>query len=200
MISRKKKLIIAQFTLFLLGVLIIIFTYYNKNQTEQIVTKENKEKIKNQLNEQNNTSSDIFYEIKYSGIDLSGNRYILTSKEASSNKVNPELVDMKFVEANFYFKDNTVLNVISDEGTYNNKTLDMIFNKNVNAKYEGSKLVADKANYSNSKSYLIISDNVIVTDQKGVVTADRLLFDIKKQNLNIISLNNNKINARINMK
>ena len=200
MISRKKKLIIAQITLFLLGVLIIIFTYYNKNQNEQIVTKENKEKIKNQLNEQNNASSDIFYEIKYSGIDLSGNRYILTSKEASSNKVNPELVDMKFVEANFYFKDNTVLNVISDEGTYNNKTLDMIFNKNVNAKYEGSKLVADKANYSNSKSYLIISDNVIVTDQKGVVTADRLLFDIKKQNLNIISLNNNKINARINMK
>ena len=200
MISRKKKLIIAQFTLFLLGVLIIIFTYYNKNQTEQIVTKENKEKIKNQLNEQNNTSSDIFYEIKYSGIDLSGNRYILTSKEASSNKENPELVDMKFVEANFYFKDNTVLNVLSDEGIYNNKTLDMIFNKNVNAKYEGSKLVADKANYSNSKSYLIISDNVIVTDQKGTVTADRLLFDIKKQNLNIISLNNNKINARINMK
>ena len=200
MISRKKKLIIAQITLFVLGVLIIIFTYYNKNQNEQIVTKENKEKIKNQLNEQNNASSDIFYEIKYSGIDLSGNRYILTSKEASSNKVNPELVDMKFVEANFYFKDNTVLNVISDEGTYNNKTLDMIFNKNVNAKYEGSKLVADKANYSNSKSYLIISDNVIVTDQKGTVTADRLLFDIKKQNLNIISLNNNKINARINMK
>ena len=200
MISRKKKLIIAQITLFLLGVLIIIFTYYNKNQNEQIVTKENKEKNKNQLNEQKNASSDIFYEIKYSGIDLSGNRYILTSKEASSNKVNPELVDMKFVEANFYFKDNTVLNVISDEGTYNNKTLDMIFNKNVNAKYEGSKLVADKANYSNSKSYLIISDNVIVTDQKGVVTADRLLFDIKKQNLNIISLNNNKINARINMK
>jgi LPS export ABC transporter protein LptC len=195
-ISRKKKLVIAQITLFLLGVLIIIFTYYNKNQNEQIITKENKD----QLNEQNNASSDIFYEIKYSGIDLSGNRYILTSKEASSNKVNPELVDMKFVEANFYFKDNTVLNVISDEGTYNNKTLDMIFNKNVNAKYEGSKLVADKANYSNSKSYLIISDNVIVTDQKGVVTADRLLFDIKKQNLNIISLNNNKINARINMK
>ena len=200
MISRKKKLVIAQITLFLLGVLIIIFTYYNKNQNEQIITKENKEKIKNQLNEQNNASSDIFYEIKYSGIDLSGNRYILTSKEASSNKVNPELVDMKFVEANFYFKDNTVLNVLSDEGIYNNKTLDMIFNKNVNAKYEGSKLVADKANYSNSKSYLIISDNVIVTDQKGVVTADRLLFDIKKQNLNIISLNNNKINARINMK
>ena len=36
---------------------------------------------------------------------------------------------MKFVEAIFYFKDDTVLNVRSDYGTYNNKTLDMYFNK-----------------------------------------------------------------------
>ena len=57
---------------------------------------------------------------------------------------------MKFVEANFYFKDNTVLNVLSDKGAYNNKTLDMIF-EDVKAKYEGSRLVANRANYSNSK-------------------------------------------------
>ena len=69
---------------------------------------------------------------------------------------------MKFVEANFYFKDNTVLNVLSDKGAYNNKTLDMIFEENVKAKYEGSRLVANRANYSNSKSFLIISDNVTV--------------------------------------
>ena len=34
---------------------------------------------------------------------------------------------MKFVEAIFYFKDDTVLNVKSNEGIYNNKTLDMKF-------------------------------------------------------------------------
>ena len=165
--NRKKKIVIAQITFFVLGVLIIIITYYNRNQSEQIISKENENKIINQLNKQNDSSDDIFYEIQYSGIDLSGNRYILTSKEASSSKENPELVNMKFVEANFYFKDNTVLNVLSDKGTYNNKTLDMIFDENVKAKYEGSRLVANKANYSNSESFLIISDNVTVTDQKG---------------------------------
>ena len=198
--NRKKKIVIAQITFFVLGVLILIITYYNKNQSEQIISKENENKIINQLNKQSDVSDDIFYEIQYSGIDLSGNRYILTSKEASSSKENPELVNMKFVEANFYFKDNTVLNVLSDKGTYNNKTLDMIFDENVKAKYEGSELVANKANYSNSESFLIISDNVTVTDQKGTVVADKLIFDIKKQNLNIISLNNNKINANINLK
>ena len=198
--NRKKKIVIAQITFFVLGVLIIIITYYNRNQSEQIISKENENKIINQLNKQNDASDDIFYEIQYSGIDLSGNRYILTSKEASSSKENPELVNMKFVEANFYFKDNTVLNVLSDKGAYNNKTLDMIFEENVKAKYEGSRLVANRANYSNSKSFLIISDNVTVTDQRGTVVADKLIFDIKKQNLNIISLNNNKINANINLK
>ena len=200
MTARRKKIIFAQVALFIMGLLIIIFTYYIKDQRQQIITKENKQKITKKLNEQNEISEDLFYNINYSGIDLSGNRYTLFSKEAFTKKDKPEFVYMKFVEANFYFKDNTILNVLSKEGIYNNKTLDMEFKKDVIAKYGESELFADKANYSNSNSFLEISDNVIVTDEKGSVYADKLFFDIQKQNLNIISLNNNKINANINLK
>ena len=50
-----------------------------------------------------------FYNIEYSGLDLNGNRYILKSKEAFFwIKSNLKLFNMKFVEANFYFKDNTI--------------------------------------------------------------------------------------------
>jgi len=200
MIDRKKKLLLIQLTLFTLGVIIIIYTYFDKKQSEeQIISPENQRNIISKLNVEENSEGDIFYNIKYSGIDLAGNRYILTSKEAINNKSNPDLVNMKFVEVNFYFKDETFLKVISDEGVYNNKTLDMIFEKNVNAFYEGTELYADKANYSNLKSFLTVTDNVIVVDQKGNLTADKLLFDIKKQSLNIISFNNNKINAKINL-
>ena len=52
---------------------------------------------------------------------------------------------MKFVEAVFYFKDDTVLNVSSDKGIYNNKTLDMNFDGNVKASYEGSELFCSKS-------------------------------------------------------
>tara|TARA_B100001057_G_scaffold201124_1_gene201881 strand:- start:911 stop:1516 length:606 start_codon:yes stop_codon:yes gene_type:complete len=200
MIDRKKKLLLIQLTLFTLGVIIIIYTYFDKKQSEeQIISPENQRNIISKLNVEENSEGDIFYNIKYSGIDLAGNRYILTSKEAINNKSNPDLVNMKFVEVNFYFKDETFLKVISDEGVYNNKTLDMIFEKNVKAFYEGTELYADKANYSNLKSFLTVTDNVIVVDQKGNLTADKLLFDIKKQSLNIISFNNNKINAKINL-
>ena len=107
---------------------------------------------------------------------------------------------MKFVEAFFYFKDGTVLKIKSDSGVYNNKTLDMKFDGNVIAKYEGSELFAQKAEYSNSKSFLMISNNVKVKDYRGTMFADKLFFDIKKQTLNIASTKDDKVNANINLK
>ena len=41
------------------------------------------------------------------------------------------MLNMKDVKAKFYFKDQTVLNVSSKEGKYNNQTLDMKFENKV---------------------------------------------------------------------
>ena len=199
--ERKKRLRLIQITMLILGILIIFFTYLGKNEKQEnkIITKETQEKIKEQMQLQNQ-QGDVFYNIEYSGLDLAGNRYILKSKEAISDQNNPEIVYMKFVEAVFYFKDNTVLNVWSEKGIYNNKTLNMNFENNVKANYEGSELFAQKAEYSNLKSYLTISEDVKINDIRGAIVADKLLFDIKKQTLNIASFNDGKVNANVNLK
>ncbi len=202
MTDRKKKLRIIQISLFIFGILIIFFTYYGRENSSKdlIVPVETQQKIKKQL-EGESQDKDIFFNIEYSGlVDLAGNRYIIKAEEAFSNKSNQEIVYMKFVESVFYFKDDTVLYVYSNKGEYNNKTLDMTFEKNVKAIYEESELFAQKAEYSNSNSYLIISDGVKIKDKKGTMFADKLLFDIKKQTLNIASFNDGKINANINLK
>ena len=199
--DRKKKLRLIQLTLLLLGSVIIFFTYYKKETSlkEPIIPKATQEKIKKQLAE-DGKDGDVFFNISYSGLDLAGNRYILKSKEARNSKENQETVNMKYVEANFYFKDDTILKVISDTGIYNNKTLDMVFEGNVKANYEGSKLLAQKADYSNTRGLLIISDKVKVIDSRGTIVADNLSFDIKNQKLNIASFNDDKINANIRVK
>ncbi len=201
MIDRKKKLRIIQLVLLTLGLLIIFLTYVQNQRSleDEIVSSEIQNKIKKQLENQSD-EADSFYNIEYTGLDLAGNRYILKSEEASSNRENQEIVNMKFVEAKFYFKDDTMLQVKSDFGIYNNKTLDMNFKGNVIASYEGSQLFAQKAEYSNSKGYLIISDKVKINDKRGTMVADKLLFDIKKQTLNIASGNDDKINANLNLK
>ena len=106
---------------------------------------------------------------------------------------------MEMVEAIFYFKDDTILYVKSNNGVYNNKTLDMKFENEVQAKYEGSELFAEKADYSNSESYLSIYDNVRINDIRGNLIADKLLFDITKQKLDITSFNKGKINANVKL-
>ena len=199
MIERKKKLRITQFILLISGLLIIFFTYINKEKfsSEQFINIETQEKIEKQLS---NQEGDVFFDIEYTGLDLAGNRYVLKSKEAITDKLNQERIKMKNVEAIFYFKDDTILKVWSEEGTYNNKTLDMIFKKNIKALYEGSELYAQRADFSNSNGYLTITEDVKVKDFRGTMVADKLLFDIKKQTLDIASFNDGKINANINLK
>ena len=189
--DRKKKLRLIQMSLLLLGSLIVFFTYLQKNEKseESIISIETQEKIKKKLANKD-SKVDVFYDVSYSGLDLSGNRYILRSKEAINNKSQLDLVDMKIVNAFFYFKDGTILEVQSDAAIYNNKTLDMSFDGNVKALYEGSTLFADKAEYSNLKNYLTISSqflrrrkivNDYLTKNRRYIMKDYSLFIFKVQ-------------------
>ena len=201
--NRGRKIKLAQICLFLLGIFIIYSTYYSEKSDfkKKIISDKTKKKIIREIKESelkgvNNT----FYNIKYSGIDLSGNRFILTSKEAMTSEVNEAIIDMKDVKATFYFKDDTTLYVWSDYGTYNNQTLDMQFSKNVKVNYGDNKMTSENAEYSNSLGYLTITNNVKVSSLEGNLFADKLFFDIKKQTLQIAAFNDDKINANIKIK
>jgi len=197
-VERKKKLRLFQVILLIVGIIIIFITYADKGL---FLNKKINQKTTPLLeNETTGQKENIFYNIEYSGLDLAGNRYIIKSKEATTNASNQEIVNMKFVESFFYFKDDTVLKVKSDYGTYNNKTLDMFFDSNVKANYQNSVLFAENAEYSNSENFLSISGKVKIEDFKGTMFADKLLFDIKKHKLNITSFNDDKINANLNLK
>ena len=133
--ERKKKLRIIQFSLFFVGIILFFLMYTNtdKNSQVEIIPKKKQEEVKKQLDNTAIETGDVFYNIEYSGLDLSGNRYILKAKEASNEPNNQNIIKMKSVEAFFYFKDDTILKIFSEEGIYNNRTLDMVFSKNVNA-------------------------------------------------------------------
>ena len=198
MTYRKKKLRIIQASLLIIGTFIILFTYFQNKQDENrnIISKETQKKIKDNLSK-DSVDSDVFYDISYTGIDLSGNRYILKSQEARNNKSQIELISMKGVNAIFYFKDGTILKIQSNKGLYNNKTLDIKFEESVQAFYQDSTLYAERAEYSNSKNFLSISKKVKIKDVRGEISADKLFFDLKKQTLDIKSSKDNKINANI---
>ena len=202
--ERRKKLRIIQISLLALGLFIFFITYFNDNKSSPkkvIVSQNLKNKIEEdaQKNLDKEKNINAFYNIQYSGLDISGNRYVLKSKEARTSESRNELINMIGVDAIFYFKDDTILYVKSNNALYNNITLDTKFFNGVEATYEESELSAKEAEYSNSKNFITITNNVKINDPKGNLYADKLFFDIKNKNLSITSFKNSKINANIDL-
>ena len=200
--DRKRKLRFIQITLLLFGLLTIFFTYIKKenNFEENLIAKKTKTILEKQLSNQEASKNDVFYNIEYSGFDLNGNRYIIVSKEALINKELAELVNMKDVDAKFYFKNDVMVSIQSDEAIYNNKTFDIEFFGKVLGNYLNSKLFAQNANYSNSEGFISVSNDVKIIDPRGTIFAKKLLFDIKAKTLKITSKKNEKVKANINLK
>ena len=149
--TRKKKIILIQLTLFLIASLLVYNTYKDKTIVKEQMT---------EIETQSDADTNSFTDVEYSGFDLNGNRYILKAKNTDFKTESPELINMSGVISTFYLNDSSVLTVISDEGLYNNVTLDMEFRKNVKSTYLSHTLLSDKLNYSNTNGKLIASGNV----------------------------------------
>ena len=100
---------------------------------------------------------------------------LLKSKEARTDKEKENLVLMKDVIGKFYFKDDTTLDIVSAQGVYNNKTLDIVFIGNVSALYKEESFCS-KTEYNNSKNYLKLTEDVHILDIKGEMFADELFL------------------------
>jgi len=188
-IKRRKKIILIQLVIFIVAAFLLYNTYRDKNKvTEEII------KIKTETNPDTNS----FVDVEYSGFDLNGNRYTLNAGKADFETKTPEIIDMKNVEANFYLKDGTLLRIISDDGLYNNKTLDMIFIDNVKTTYLSSILLSNQLDYSNTNGKLLASGNVRGESvEKGTFFADNVEYDLTNKTLEFSMLGNKKVNVKV---
>ena len=188
------KRLLSQITLLLLGVIIIFFTYFYAGKDKTKKTVEVKEKEITEEIQNKNT----FENIKYEGVDASGNQFVINSEYAEFENETPNLIDMRNILCNFYFKDGTVLKITSDFGVYDNLTNDMSFEQNVKMFYLESKLFSEKANFVNSENYLFVEGNVIAEGLEGNLKADKMNFDLTKKKLRISMYNQDKVNIKVN--
>ncbi len=189
MTSRKKNLFLIQLTIFIVAAALLYNTYRNKNkETENFV----------KIEAETKPGTNSFTDIEYSGFDLTGNRYELIAGQADFKTETPELVNMKNVKAKFYLKDSTVLTVVSDEGLYNNVTLDMDFKKNVKAEYLTHILLSDLLSYSNSNAKLIATGNVHGESiEKGEFSADSVEYNLQDKALSFSMFGSKQVNVKL---
>jgi hypothetical protein len=188
--SRKKNLVLIQFTIFLVAISLIYNTYREKNKETDIFVP---------MEAKTDPETNSFTDIEYSGFDLTGNRYVLKAEKADFKTETPELINMKNVKGTFYLKDDTILTVVSDEGFYNNVSLDMNFRNNVEADYLTHTLLSDLLSYSNSKSKLIATGNVRGESiEKGEFIADYVEYNLTDKTLDFSMFGSKQVNVKIN--
>tara|TARA_B110000285_G_scaffold204515_1_gene241515 strand:+ start:987 stop:1559 length:573 start_codon:yes stop_codon:yes gene_type:complete len=186
--SRKKNIFLIQITIFLVAIMLLYNTYRSKNkETENLV----------EVRAESQSDTNSFTDIEYLGFDLNGNRYILKAGQADFKTETPELINMMEVVAKFYLKDGTILYLNSEEGLYNNITLDMEFRKNVKADYLTHTLFSDLLSYSNLNAKLIATGNVRGESIKGDFIADNVEYDLKDKTLNFSMFSKKKVNVKI---
>jgi|TARA_B110000444_G_scaffold246524_1_gene268169 hypothetical protein len=187
--SRKKKIRTIQLIIFLVGSSLLYNTYRDKSEPIKEVVK---------IKSETDSNINSFNDIEYSGFDLTGNRYILNAGIANFKTESPELVNMKNVVGNFYLQNGTLLTVTSEEGLYNNITLDMEFRENVKAYYLTNTLFSNKLTYLSSSGKLFASGNVRGESvEKGEFFADNVEYDLTNKNLEFSMFGSNQVNVKL---
>ena len=194
-LNRARKKTAIQLMLLTVGFLLVVFIYFlnpaNKKQ----------EKILEDISDIKDTGSDIenkniFENLEYRGVDKNKNEFVIFSEYSEFKTEEPSIINMKNVSCFFYFKDGTILEIRSKTGIYNNVTLDMSFEENVNMFYMDNSLVSDKADFSNENNNLIIEGNVTTQSQKGELMADKLNFDFSDKKLKASMYNEDRVNIK----
>ena len=188
MIDRKKKILLLQITIFLVASFLLFNTYREKESEEASIS----------IESDNNTDTNSFTDVKYSGFDLKGNRYTLSAGVANFKIEKPEDINMKEVKANFFLKNGSVLKITSDVGFYNNVTLDMNFKENVQSIYLTNTLFSDELIYSSSDGKLLATGNVRGESvERGEFFADNVEYDLINKTLDFSMFGNKQVNVKL---
>ena len=191
-----KRKSFIQFSLIFTGLIIIFFTYFYGGGKDSSLEKVEQKEIQKDGSEKEGFNT--FENITYEGKDSNNNDFILNSEYAEFAVDESNIIYMKKLECRFFFKDGTVLKILSDKGIFDNLSNNMEFEENVEMYYLENKLFSDKANFVNSENYLIVQGNVLGEGPLGNVAADKLNVDLIDKKMKISMYNESKVNIKVN--
>ena len=184
--KRLKKKIFLIF-LFIL-ILILIFLKISKKDNADL----NKE-----VSEDTVYSSNILKDVNYSSKDLKGNEYIINAAQGEIDFANNNIIFLTDVEALIKLKNSNNIIITSNFGKYNSNNFDTIFSKNVIVTYLENKITGEYLDNSFERNSMIMSRNVVYTNEKNILEADIIEMNIDTKDTKIFMYETTeKVNIR----
>ncbi len=177
---------IAFFSFILIFFLAYYFNFVYKKKDKELI-----------LTEDDNYNSNLLENIKYIAKDNDGNEYIINADEGEIDLNNSDIIFLKNVKSQIKLKNSDEVNITSNFGKYNASNYDTIFSKNVVITYLNNKITGEYLDLSLPKNRMIISKNIIFTNEENILRADVIEIDIKTKDTKIFMYEENK---KVNIK
>ena len=184
--------------LFIVGVFLILITYFyypykNKSLVEKNI-QEDASPVSDDLD--NNTTS--FENLEYKGLYDLDKTFVVQSEKANIKENEPDIVHMINMHVILYLTDGRVVNILSDKGTYNKANYDCFFEQNVRASDGDTKIFSDNLELLGDKSIVKIYNNVVVDYPSGSsLQADKVDYNFETKYFKVSMFDDQRIKMKV---
>jgi len=179
----KKKHEKIQITLILIGVFLILFTYfyYPTINKSKIIDEETNRMILDKKNESENAETTAFESIEYKGLYDLDKPFIISSKDGHILNSEPEIIYMNNLFVEIFLTDGRIVNITSKRGKYNKETYDVFFEEEVKASDGDTNIFSKNLDLIATKSTVAIYNDVSLNYPNGSLKADKIDYNFESK-------------------
>ena len=187
----KKKYVVGFFFIIII-LIVILFLLFIKNKNNKKIEQVSKLETEEQI-----YSSNIIENVNYIARDAKGNEYIINAIQGEIDINNSDVIFLTDVVAYINLNNSKNIKITSDYGKYNINNYDTIFSKNVIVKYLDNKINGGYLDFSIERNIMIISKDVIYTNNENILKADVMEVDVTTKDSKIFM---HQINEKVNVR
>ena len=196
---QKKKLL--QIFLIFLVIIFPVFLYFayfysseivNSLDKKNVVEYEDTEDTALKEIEKKDISSNLIESLKYISKDSQNNEYEIISKYGKISNENQDIILMTEVKAKITMVGSNPIFISAGFAKYNAQNYETNFSDNVVLNYTDHKINSDNLELLFEKNLATIYSNIVYTNLKTIILADKLEFDMLSKNSKIFMNEKNK--------
>ncbi len=190
----------VQISLVIIGILLIIGTYfyYPYTQKSKIVKKSPELEERNiQKNNNDNSKTTFFENVEHKGLYDLNNPFTVKSETAYILNEEPNLVYMDKMHVIMYLSGGRVVNIISNKGVYNKETYDCFFVDNVKATDGETNIFAENMDLLATENFMEVYNNVILDYPEGNLRADKIDYDFQTKFFKVSMFGNELVKMKV---
>ena len=193
----KKRQQKIQITLILIGVMLIVATYFYYPSLDKNFVSKNQTIEENLKESLEDTESTTFKNIIYRGIYDLDKTFTIQAEEALILNEEADIVYMNGMHVILYLNDGRIVNITSTKGRYNKETYDCFFENNVKATDGEMEIFSDNLDLLATENSVKIYNNVNLNDITGSLKADKIDYDFETKYFKVSMFDDKTIKMKV---